>query len=302
MRHLGLLFYGLSFTSGCVSIGLCLLIYAQHRKAVVRDYALFLTSLALILSALILNLYAQLLGAAPPFVPAASYALDKVGALLFLFTGPFFFHRLLALEVTSGRRVAFLAVAGAAAALALAFPLVRRSVPGFAASLLLMYGMTAYCLVLVAVNLHRVGDATLRGVLRAFLLISLFFFPAMVLEVLRQRLAFLRLNDLFELFALPGYFFAINVLSVLLCFRYLGQPPFLAGRRLTDHFTHRFGITPREAEIIALLIRGKSYNDIADDLFISYKTVDNHVQNVYQKTRVRNRLQLLNLLQANRGP
>jgi hypothetical protein len=62
MRHLALLYYVLSFTAGCISIGLCLLIYRQYRKTVLRDYAVFLAALALILFGLILHLYGQLAG------------------------------------------------------------------------------------------------------------------------------------------------------------------------------------------------------------------------------------------------
>jgi DNA-binding NarL/FixJ family response regulator len=38
-----------------------------------------------------------------------------------------------------------------------------------------------------------------------------------------------------------------------------------------------------------VLVRGKSNQEIADDLRISAKTVGNHVQHVYEKTGVRSR-------------
>jgi DNA-binding NarL/FixJ family response regulator len=38
-----------------------------------------------------------------------------------------------------------------------------------------------------------------------------------------------------------------------------------------------------------VLVRGKSNQQIADDLRISAKTVGNHVQHVYEKTGVRSR-------------
>jgi hypothetical protein len=199
MRHLALLYYVLSFTAGCISIGLCLLIYRQYRKTVLRDYAVFLAALALVL----------------------------------------------------------------------------------------MYGMIVFCLVLVAVNLPRIGDPILRRVLRLFFLVSLVFFPVMLVEVLRQRLPALRLYGVFELFALPSYFLVINILSVVLCFRTLNQPPYLAGEELTEHFSQSFGITTREREIIPLLIEGRSYAEVAEALFISYKTVDNAGITRKQKERLK---------------
>jgi HD-GYP domain-containing protein (c-di-GMP phosphodiesterase class II) len=49
------------------------------------------------------------------------------------------------------------------------------------------------------------------------------------------------------------------------------------------------GLTQRELEILLVLVRGKSTQEIADDLRISAKTVGNHIQHVYEKTGVRSR-------------
>jgi HD-GYP domain-containing protein (c-di-GMP phosphodiesterase class II) len=49
------------------------------------------------------------------------------------------------------------------------------------------------------------------------------------------------------------------------------------------------GLTQRELEILLVLARGKSNQQIAADLSISAKTVGNHVQHVYEKTGVRSR-------------
>lgn len=54
-------------------------------------------------------------------------------------------------------------------------------------------------------------------------------------------------------------------------------------------------LTRREKEIAELLYRGLSYKDIAGRLFISEKTVNIHVQNVYKKTGVASKTQLIYL-------
>jgi HD-GYP domain-containing protein (c-di-GMP phosphodiesterase class II) len=48
-------------------------------------------------------------------------------------------------------------------------------------------------------------------------------------------------------------------------------------------------LTQRELEILLVLVRGKSNQEIADDFRISVKTVGNHVQHVYEKAGVRSR-------------
>ena len=49
------------------------------------------------------------------------------------------------------------------------------------------------------------------------------------------------------------------------------------------------GLTQRELEVLLVLVRGGSNQQIAQDLGISAKTVGHHVQHVYQKAGVRSR-------------
>jgi DNA-binding CsgD family transcriptional regulator len=58
----------------------------------------------------------------------------------------------------------------------------------------------------------------------------------------------------------------------------------------------RYGITPREREIISLVITGRSNREITDELFISPETVKKHIYNAYRKIGVRNRVQLVNTI------
>jgi ATP/maltotriose-dependent transcriptional regulator MalT len=61
-------------------------------------------------------------------------------------------------------------------------------------------------------------------------------------------------------------------------------------------FFSKHEISKREQEIIRLLLKGKSNNDIMKELFISLHTVKNHIYNIYQKLGVKNRLQINNLI------
>jgi HD-GYP domain-containing protein (c-di-GMP phosphodiesterase class II) len=49
------------------------------------------------------------------------------------------------------------------------------------------------------------------------------------------------------------------------------------------------GLTPREVEVLRLLVRGLSYKEIAQELVISRKTAGRHVENIYSKLGVSNR-------------
>jgi DNA-binding NarL/FixJ family response regulator len=52
-------------------------------------------------------------------------------------------------------------------------------------------------------------------------------------------------------------------------------------------------LTKREVEILSLVGAGKSNKDIADELFISYKTVKNHVYNLFYKLGIHTRAEAI---------
>jgi DNA-binding NarL/FixJ family response regulator len=51
-------------------------------------------------------------------------------------------------------------------------------------------------------------------------------------------------------------------------------------------------LTPREAEVLALICKGCSTNDIAQQLFISPRTVEGHRKNLLEKTNTPNAVSL----------
>jgi DNA-binding NarL/FixJ family response regulator len=51
----------------------------------------------------------------------------------------------------------------------------------------------------------------------------------------------------------------------------------------TDQF---YDLSPREKDVLKLLVEGQSYKMIADSLFISYHTVNAHIRKIYDKLHV----------------
>jgi len=54
----------------------------------------------------------------------------------------------------------------------------------------------------------------------------------------------------------------------------------------------KYGISNREKDIIREICKGKTNQQIADDLFISLQTVKDHTYNIFRKVDVKNRVQL----------
>lgn len=81
-----------------------------------------------------------------------------------------------------------------------------------------------------------------------------------------------------------------------------GEPvftPSLAGlvlsefRRVSSKDPAEPGLSPRENEVLKLVAKGYTYREIAEKLFISVKTVQNHVQNILTKLQLRKRYELM---------
>lgn len=51
-------------------------------------------------------------------------------------------------------------------------------------------------------------------------------------------------------------------------------------------------LTSREIEVLRRVAKGLAYREIAEELFVSHRTVQNHVQNVLRKLQLHNRVEL----------
>jgi DNA-binding CsgD family transcriptional regulator len=60
-----------------------------------------------------------------------------------------------------------------------------------------------------------------------------------------------------------------------------------------DGFADRHGLSPREAQVLRLLVLGHAVNEVATHLGISPHTVRDHVKNLYRKTGASSRNELL---------
>ncbi len=63
-----------------------------------------------------------------------------------------------------------------------------------------------------------------------------------------------------------------------------------------DGFFNKYELSNREREVTTLLARGLANSDIASQLFLSRHTINSHVRNICEKTGVRNRAQLVEVL------
>jgi DNA-binding CsgD family transcriptional regulator len=63
-----------------------------------------------------------------------------------------------------------------------------------------------------------------------------------------------------------------------------------------ESLVESFSLSPREAEVALLLVKGKRYDEIGETLFISKSTVKTHIFRVYAKLNVNSKIELVNRL------
>jgi DNA-binding CsgD family transcriptional regulator len=96
-------------------------------------------------------------------------------------------------------------------------------------------------------------------------------------------------------YTLPAFY---AFLSVFLTVKTLSEGGLALGGGIviTDAFIRKYNISSREKEILHLLARGMSYKETGAALFISLPTAKTHVMNIYKKTNVNSKVELINLI------
>ena len=153
-----------------------------------------------------------------------------------------------------------------------------------------------YCALLLVRGLATIEPPLLRSLIRTLLIFLAVFAPIAVAQLVLQDLAstapFFRDWPLEELL----YYLGFVVIGLVYLARHFLGPSVEPVIALDGALLQRLGISKREADIIAMMIKGHNNRSIGEKLFISASTVKNHIYHIYQKTGVDNKIQLLNLI------
>lgn len=113
-------------------------------------------------------------------------------------------------------------------------------------------------------------------------------------------LAILNISLSFIVHDVPFIFIIfVSILIYHIFYRFYFSSPIIKNEKtLSANFIKDFSITKREQEIIIALLDGKSNRELAETLFVSEKTIEAHLANIYRKVGVKNRLELFSRLQS----
>ena len=165
---------------------------------------------------------------------------------------------------------------------------------------IIVYLLPLYSIILFFKNYKKNKNIIIAKLVRLIIIISAFFLPILLLEnfdlsfdIKLENTSFLK----FRLLLFPIHYLIINCILI-----YYGLKNYhlltninapINEFQISKDFIKKFNITDREIQIIKLLFEGYNNKQISEKLFISSATVRNHLHNIYEKSGVSNRVELI---------
>jgi DNA-binding CsgD family transcriptional regulator len=278
---------------------LTLLTYSKVRQKKFLDVAFTLIAATLLIVVHAVRTYARTpSGSLDPSVPMLSLILTPLGYGLLAYAFPLFAYRLVDVPVSRSR----LLIHGAFIVLFVAFGVLKETFAGvfFGVFDIVTFSLVnVYAAAVVLLSFRRISDQALRSVVQAFLvLLTVMLVLGFVQVPLLNRFP---LSPRWREVPFVQLLYQISASCLILFFavRYVYKPDIGDSCNVPVEFVNRFRISERECEIISLVMQGFSHKQIGDKLFISSRTVKNHIYNIYQKTGAENKVQLLNMIRTN---
>ncbi len=156
--------------------------------------------------------------------------------------------------------------------------------------ILLFVFVVGFCLIIMLKNLSSIENKTARATCITIIIVSAAMLPSIMLSMVFPSIKPLMYGVYFLAFS-------ISIMTFLFMeFVRLAREGAIGKKDLALEDLTPYHITEREFVVIQLVSNGLTNKEIAADLGISANTVNNHVANIFSKTKVRSRIDLLNLL------
>lgn len=146
-----------------------------------------------------------------------------------------------------------------------------------------------FCMIVLWANVSKIKAPDTRRTIVAGNIVSLCLLPVFILTMFFPQ---------FLMCSYGIYYMAFAILMIVFFYGYFDEDfkDRLQPRELQLDDLKEYHISEREFSVIQLISQGMTNKEIGSQLNISVNTVNNHVANVFSKTGVRSRIDLLNLL------
>ncbi len=278
-----------AFATGCMTLILSVVYHVRENIEWTKFFIIFHISLLLVMVLQVLKVFATLFFG-PTVALVTTIVIQgllaaNVGFLIVFI--PYFSSLNIAKPWRNPFIFIFFFLASSYLALAI-LDIIFGGVWAFQASMVLIFIATLFFSIGdLMFNLKTIADSGVRLVGKAIIILSFVMIPLLVINVIFPEYRYL---------SYPIYFMAFSIIILVYLLTYFTKIPPKKDQEISYESVSRFNISQRELSVIKLIEGGLTNKEIGDELSISVNTVNNHIANIFSKTQVRSRIDLLNIL------
>lgn len=310
-NYLLLIFYLLSFVIGFSTIFYSIVYYIIERVLWLKYYIIFLFTFGILIFIRTIRLITLL--TLPSFTSnnifnMLYFFILTLAMALMLYFIPAFLYRFLKIKWSIKTNLSYLILSVFYFVLSIIGILTSFNI--YILSSMIFYISIFYLLVVGFLNYKNIEDKTIKFIVKVLGIITILIYPVLIYQLIIYRKDFMNINsidvtlmlfytwwNLVMLCYLLWYFISMiksnnNRISDSLCEKNYESDNNIKLEEKIE--VNDFNLTKREKQILSYLLSGKTNKEISLIFDISLNTVNNHVANIYYKSGVKNRVELVN--------
>ena len=310
-NYLLLIFYLLSFVIGFSTIFYSIVYYIIERVLWLKYYIIFLFTFGILIFIRTIRLITLL--TLPSFTSnnifnMLYFFILTLAMALMLYFIPAFLYRFLKIKWSIKTNLFYLILSLFYFVLSIIGILTSFNI--YILSSMIFYISIFYLLVVGFLNYKNIEDKTIKFIVKVLGIITILIYPVLIYQLIIYRKDFMNINSIDVTLMLFYTWWNLVMLGYLLW--YFISMIKSNNNRISDSLCEKndesdnnikleekievndFNLTKREKQILSYLLSGKTNKEISLIFDISLNTVNNHVANIYYKSGVKNRVELVN--------
>ena len=293
--------YLLGFMIGFSVILYSIIYYIIERVAWLRYYIVFLLSFAFLLLIRAVKLFSFL--TIPSFMSSNIFNIlyfftFSIAMSLMLYFVPAFLYRFLNVKWNFRENIIYIFLSVTHFILGILGILIKFDI--YILSSVIFYASITYLFIIGFINYKKIKDKTIKLIVKMLGIVTIIIYPILIYQLILYRreaadigsmditlILFYIWWNLVMLGYLSWYF--INIVKNKNIFTETA-----INNDEREKIEDNIVLTRREKEILSYLLDGKTNKEVSLILDISLNTVNNHVANIYEKSGVKNRVELVN--------
>lgn len=310
-NYLLLIFYLLSFVIGFSTIFYSIVYYIIERVLWLKYYIIFLFTFGILIFIRTIRLITLL--TLPSFTSnnifnMLYFFILTLAMALMLYFIPAFLYRFLKIKWSIKTNLSYLILSVFYFVLSIIGILISFNI--YILSSMIFY-ISIFCLLVIGfLNYKNIEDKTIKFIVKVLGIITILIYPVLIYQLIIYRKDFMNINSIDVTLMLFYTWWNLVMLCYLLW--YFISMIKSNNNRISDSLCEKndesdnnikleekievndFNLTKREKQILSYLLSGKTNKEISLIFDISLNTVNNHVANIYYKSGVKNRVELVN--------